>query len=155
MRGWVGVLLLLGACSSTTPFPSDDIAIFDGGPTFDSTLPKDATSFDVAPDGPTFNGGGPFDCNHCTCDGTLNYCAEISGGNMPLLDAGDDAADAADASDAEPACDPDAAVLACKPIPIECLPKPSCACLMKHYTYPCTCDLDPSGNGLVVSCAYP
>jgi hypothetical protein len=152
---WIGVLIFTGACSMTTPFPSDDIASFDGGPTFDSTLPKDANGFDVAKEvGTPFNGGGPFTCGDCTCDGTRNYCAEISGGKAPILDSGvDSGTDAGADADGSSACDPEAS--ACAPIPIGCLPKPTCDCVMKSYTAPCTCDVDPSGNGLVVSCVYP
>ena len=149
MRAWLGVLLV--GCSSVTPFPSDDIANFDGGPTFDSTIPKEASTFDVVDeDAKPFNGGGPFTCHDCTCDGTLNYCLYATGGHMPIADGGADDA----ASDAAPACDPDAS--ACMPIPIECLPKPTCACVMQYVTCPLGgCSIDPTGNGIVFTCEYP
>ena len=151
MRAWLAVSLpLLVGCGSSGPvFPSDDIAEPTDTGTPDRTLPTEASTFDVVEEDSTkFNGGGPFDCLGCTCDGTLNLCAEISGGKMPLLDAGLDAG----ASDAN-ACDPEAS--ACVQIPIECLPKPTCECVMQKYNAPCTCDVDPSGNGLVVQCVYP
>ena len=142
MRASLGVLLV--GCSSVTPFPSDDIAQFDAGG-FDSTVPKEASTFDVVsePDGTTFGGGGPFDCFGCVCDGTLGYCVEMSGGKAPITDAGVDSS----------ACDPEAS--ACTPIPIDCLPKPTCDCVLTHYQTGCTCDVDISGNGLVVTCAHP
>jgi len=144
MRGWVGVLLV--GCSSVTSFPpSDDIATpFDGGH-FDATVPKDASTFDVVDEDATkFNGGGSFMCIDCICDGTLNVCEHISGGNIMSGDAGDAST-----------CDPDAGQPYCAPIAIDCLPKPSCACVLTHYPGGCTCDVDPSGNGLVVSCDFP
>lgn len=148
MRVWLGVLLV--GCSSVAPFPpSDDIAEFpDVRP--DTTLPPfEASTFDVVdPDATTFNGGGPFTCVDCTCDGTLSYCLEISAGKAPIVDAGADDADAGAGI-----CDPEAS--ACTRIPVECLPKPTCDCVMKQYNAPCTCDVDPSGNGLVISCVYP
>ena len=147
MRSWLAVLLV--GCGSSVPiFPNDDIAQpFDGGG-FDSTVPKDGSTFDVTgEDVAKFNGGGPFTCGDCTCDGTLNYCVEISGGKAPMLDGG------VDAGDASTTCDPDAS--ACTQIPIGCLPKPTCECVMQQYKPPCTCDIDPSGNGLVVRCLFP
>lgn len=141
MRGWVGVLLFVGACSS--PFPSDDIAIIDATPTFDSTIPKEASTFDVVDkDSTPFNGGGPFMCIDCICDGTMNVCKHD--GTVMLYDAGDASA-----------CDPDASQAYCAPIAIDCLPKPSCACVLTHYPNCTSCDVDPSGNGLVVTCAFP
>ncbi len=151
------LVFLLPACGSSVPFASDDVAAFDGGPIFDSTVPTFDSSADAAPDSPKFGGGGPFLCNACVCDGTLNYCSEISGGKMPLLDAG--SSDASDASDDAPfgdasACDMDASV-GCTAIPIACLPNPTCECVLAHANPSCTCAIDPSGNGLVVTCVYP
>jgi hypothetical protein len=152
MRGWLGVLTLVG-CSSVTPFPSDDIATpFDGGPRFDATIPPDAPFDGPGADATKFNGGGPFDCLGCICDGTLNYCVFSSAGNAPIVDAGDAGTDADASSDGGlEAC---GETSTCTQIPIECLPKPTCDCVMQKYTG-CTCDVDPSGNGLVITCVYP
>ena len=124
------VLVFVAACSG--PF-ADDILITDA-----SVIRPDATTdalfFDDAADGgdaTIFNGGGPFLCNDCICDGTLNYCG--------LVDASIDAGDAAACTKAS----------ACQPFPIACLPKPTCACL---DLVNCSCDVDPSGNGLVIVC---
>jgi len=147
MRGWLGVLLV--GCSSVQPSPPDDIAFIpDSG--LDSTLPKEASTFDVVDEDATkFNGGGPFLCDdECICDGTLNYCRVVSGGLAPIVDAGDDGGDGGPTT-----CDPEAS--ACMQIPIGCLPKPTCDCVMKEYQPPCTCAVDPSGNGLVVTCVLP
>ena len=151
MRSWIAVLFVTGACSS--PFPSDDIAIIDASPFFDSTIPKEASTFDVVDKDTTpFNGGGPFECIDCICDGTLNYCVYSSGGKAPIVDASADGSDDASSDAGLETC---GETSTCTAIPIECLPKPTCDCVMKKYTSPCTCDVDPSGNGLVVTCVYP
>jgi len=126
-------LLTLMACGQPDV---DDILIDDAhvGFTDATTDAPDGTVSD-AEGGVTFNGGGPFLCNDCICDGTLNFCE--------LTDAGA-AADAAEAG----AC-PKAS--GCQPIPIGCLPKPTCTCL-ESALGGCTCTVDPSGNGLVVVC---
>ena len=147
---------LLVACGSSPPFASDDVAAFDAS--FDHTVSdstfNDITTFDVDPDAPKFGGGGPFLCNGCVCDGTLNMCEHFSGGVAPMPVASD-AGDAGDFGDAS-ACEFDAGQTWCAAIPIECFPNPSCACVMTHYqSGACTCDIDPSGNGLVVGCMYP
>jgi hypothetical protein len=143
------------ACSSP-PFASDDIAIPTDA-SFDQTLSDGFPTNDVVgTDAPLFNGGGPFECNGCICDGTLHFCEFSSGGKAPIVDASSDAAD--DASDAEATCnsDPDAGpVSSCVAIPIDCLPKPTCACVLEHASPICTCDIDSTGNGIVVSCIYP
>jgi len=84
---------------------------------------------------PSFNGGGPFLCGDCMCDGTLFYCVVTA----PSLDAGDASACGADAG-------------YCHPIPPACLPKPTCACVVGNSS--CSCDVDPSGNGLMIGCGY-
>jgi hypothetical protein len=145
MRAWLGVFVCTACSLTPVPFPmGDDIAeIPDARP--DSTLPFEAGTFDATgTDATPFNGGGPFTCVNCTCDGTLNYCVELSGG-APIVDSGTDAMDDGGLS----ACDPEAS--ACMPIPIDCLPKPTCDCVLQKYKS-CKCDVDPSGNGLVVSC---
>jgi hypothetical protein len=148
MRAWLALLLVPISCSSSIPFPpSDDIAEPFDGNVPDHTLPTEGGT-DAGPD-VIFNGGGPFLCIDCTCDGTSNVCEVISGGKAPFdLDAGD-------AGEGGGMCDPDAGQTYCAAIPIECLPKPTCACVAQHFNPACTCDVDPSGNGLVISCLFP
>ena len=129
------------------PFPSDDIAAPIDGGGFDHTLPTEGGN-DAGPD-VIFNGGGPFVCLDCICDGTSSVCEHFSGGasNAPFdLDGGDGGPST---------CDPDAGQTYCAAIPIECLPKPTCACVSQHFNPACTCDVDPSGNGLVITCNFP
>ncbi len=146
---------------------SDDIALPPDASFVDFTVPTEASPFDVfvKPDtGPPYNGGGPFDCFGCVCDGTQNICIAGGGGGAPpkapVLDAGDDAdADEAgdasvdvDAADAEPACPPDAGLSACFPIPLSCLPKPTCDCIEQVLHTGCACSVIPDGNGFVFTC---
>lgn len=153
-------LAALTACNN--PIGVDDLP-FDAGPSVDATV-SDAPifPFDAQNDAPKFNGGGDFLCNGCVCDGTLRFCEESSAGKAPILDAGDDVTDAADETDGgdaafedASACDLDAGANACFAIPIDCLPKPTCACLLTHVAPECTCSVDPSGSGLVVACIFP
>jgi hypothetical protein len=160
MREWV-IAAALCACSSTTE--GDDFEPIDGGtstkPFDDATVSFEASLFDVSQESATFNGGGDFLCSGCVCDGTLRYCEQRSGGQSVILDSGldgdlDDASDSAfgDAS----ACDPDLdSGTSCFPIPLDCLPQPTCKCVLSHVSGPCGCSVDPSGNGLVVTCVYP
>jgi len=141
------LLPILAACGPT--FIADDFPI-DAGPfAFDATV--DAPSFgdgavsDVGVDVTLFNGGGPFACLGCICDGTLDMCRFLTGrGHAPLDDAS-----SMDAG----TCVPDAS--ACVPIPVHCLPKPTCECIMADAGPGCGCSVDPSGNGLVVECIVP
>ncbi len=155
MRAFVFLALLSCACGPTIGV--DDLP-FDAGPFVDATVSQPDAPFQVEAqaDVTKFNGGGDFLCNGCVCDGTQRFCDNVSGPGAPILDASDDGdagvADDADASDAS-ACDPDAS--ACTAIPLDCLPKPTCACLLTHVPPECTCDVDPSGSGLVVSCVFP
>jgi hypothetical protein len=149
-------LLVFAACG---PNAVDDIFIGDGG-----VLPVDATtkfgdggdasSFDAGIDGPQFNGGGPFFCYNCTCDGTLDMCFNGGGGGgAPIADASADVQDASDdASDAAPVCNADAAPTECVVMPTVCLPKPTCACIEKVVGAGCICSVDPSGNGFNITC---
>ena len=152
MRACALFLFLVGCGSSGPIIGSDDIALPpDGGP--DSTLPFDGgadAGADAQSDATKFGGGGPFLCDQCVCDGTIDTCLHISGGasQMPFSDAGDDAG-FGDAG----TCATDAGG-SCAQIPVDCLPNPSCACLLSHHPS-CSCDVDPSGNGLVVTCIYP
>lgn len=116
----------------------EDIA--DASPVEGAAFPNapPPTAFDAGdePAEPTFGGGGPFVCGNCICDGTLDYCTY---GGAPL-------ASIADAG----ACDLDAS--ACHRLPIACLPKPSCECLVPAPGQ-CVCKIDPSGNGLLLGCS--
>jgi len=161
MRRTLLAAVVIAGCA---PIGVDDIVDFDAEafPTTDATVfdgfPVDVASPDVGPIGPPFNGGGPFQCFDCVCDGTLNLCFHGGGGGAPIDDAGDDAdasdADVGDADDADAglaACAFDAGQTYCQPIPIECLPKPTCGCIESVWAS-CTCGVDPSGNGFVVVC---
>jgi hypothetical protein len=147
MRRWC--LLTLVACSSSNPI-ADDIAVDARVPTFDATV--DVGAFPEAAtvdEGPAFNGGGPFLCGNCICDGTLYYCGGGGGGLAPLdLDAGDGGDADADAADA---CTPNG----CIEFPIQCLPKPTCECVLGPHPGLCYCTVDPSGNGLFIGCPAP
>lgn len=153
------LLLLLPTAFACGPNALDDVFPLDSGPiVFDATVDH-ASFFDASQEaeaGVVFNGGGPFTCGGCVCDGTLNLCFPgMSGGGAPIVDAGADAQDAgssdADADvDAETACATDASV-GCVQIPIDCLPKPTCTCIASHFV-PCTCAVDPTGNGIVLTC---
>ncbi len=158
--GWLAAAACaLTACGSA--IVPDDVGFFDDARVPDATLSFDAhftdALGDVFVDATKFNGGGPFDCNGCVCDGTLNACVFAGGGGAPIFDdagdAGDasDASDVSDASDAEVACD-DGGTSPCVAIPIQCLPKPTCACLVAYYGGLCTCGVDPSGDGLIITC---
>jgi len=137
MRRWLLLAPFLVACPPTNIV--DDLP-FDAQPSFDATTDagpvfSDAT-IDVGADVPVFNGGGPFLCSGCVCDGTLNFCYPSDAST------GDADAEAGACGDASTSCDP---------IPVQCLPKPTCACLLGVWTS-CTCAIDPSGNGLVLDC---
>jgi hypothetical protein len=148
----IALLLSVAACGGPA-IATDDVAFLDSG--VDSTVSdaaSDATTdagADAADDATAFTGGGPFLCFGCVCDGTIDMCVAISGGaqNAPLADAG-----LGDAS----ACNDEVGQSSCQQIPADCLPKPTCACLLAHYPAPaCSCAVDPSGNGLAVTCVYP
>jgi hypothetical protein len=140
------LVVLLSACG---PNFMDDVLITDASvPGFDATT-NDASPFGdatiEAEAATVFNGGGPFLCDDCICDGTLHACRIYTGrGHAPLDDASFEAG----------ACAADSSV--CIPIPINCLPKPSCACLIDDdVAGGCGCTVDPSGNGLVIECVVP
>jgi hypothetical protein len=105
---------------------------------------------DVGPPEPVFN-GGPLACGKCTCDGTLYAClmgAAPDGGcskgtGGPPAPITGDAGDDADATCGNG--------LVCARLPVECLPKPTCACITKALGLACT--IDPSGNGFTLQCA--
>ncbi len=85
------------ACGSGPVIGSDDIANFPDA-SRDATLPRDAgLDADGALDAPldavddsTKYVGGPFLCDQCVCDGTVDMCLRSGGGAqpMPLDDAG-------------------------------------------------------------------
>ncbi len=87
--------VIAAACSSGSsvigPPPSDDIATPLDGDSFDQTVHEAA-----ADAGPAFNGGGPFSCFNCVCDGTLDLCGTGGGGGAPVVDASEDADDDAE-----------------------------------------------------------
>ncbi len=143
------LLCFLAACGQ-----SDDIFVpgetadattttFDAGsPFFDVVVPHEAEA------GPVYN-GGPLACGACTCDGTLYACLQGACAQPPpSSDASADASDAGanDASDAA-SCGKN---LSCSQLPVECLPKPTCACIEKEMGV--TCMVAPNGNGFVLSC---
>ncbi len=131
---------------------SADFAKSDAGP--DATIEDaatDAFSFgDVVNDGKpppvALDGGGPFLCFGCVCDGTTSFCEFTSAGQAPVASDGG----LGDAG----ACDLDGGS-SCMAIPSQCLPNPTCKCVLESFSPVCTCALDPSDDGLVVSCVYP
>lgn len=145
--------MIAAACSSVPLFPpSDDIAIPSDAP-FDNTLPSEASA-DAGPDVAKYNGGGPFTCGACVCDGTLDMCVVGTGGGgvkSPI----DDAGDAGDADASTDTCPIEDAGNGCVPIPIGCLPKPTCECLLQYYSSACTCGIDDSGSGFGIACVPP
>jgi len=147
----LALALFVAGCGGGGPLiiGSDDIAISDASfPQFDATLPPDATKppKEASVDSASFNGGGPFLCNGCVCDGTLNLCVHGGGGGGAPMD---DAGDAGDDADASPC--PTGPDEVCRPIPIQCLPQPTCGCI-DPTADPCVCSVDPSGDGFVVTC---
>jgi hypothetical protein len=136
------VAVFLAACSG--PF-QDDVTPIDAS-AFRPDATVDAATFDGFVDQPEttpFNGGGPFVCGNCFCDGTLDMC--FNGKSKAPIDASDDAS-------GDAGCNADAAQR-CTMIPIECLPKPTCACIEQAVgDGDCVCKVDPSGNGFFVTC---
>ena len=138
------VLALLVACGCGS-VPS----FRDAG---DATAPDDApiyffgdsaTNDDAPYNGPdvTLDGGGPFLCHGCSCNGTDHYCYDLWVG-APL--------------DAQPGACPSDGGSSCVPYPSECLSSSTCACLVSHTNCPSAeCVLDPSGNGLDLLCILP
>ena len=152
------------AGAGCTQVIADDFLPPDASSPFrpDATLP-DAFAGDAAAETTVFNGGGDFMCGKCVCDGTLYLCHQTEGtgtANAPTdLDASADAdadadedADAAGMDAGPPMCAHDAG--ACMQIPIECLPKPTCDCILPSPG-DCTCSVDPSGNGFQIECIAP
>ena len=144
----------LVACGSTPSNGGDagsDATVKDASSellfSVDAVATFDVVAADVA--NITLDGGGLFLCGACACDGRTHYCYSAGGGPSPMPLAGD-AGDVGDAA----ACADDAGILPrCTPIPSSC-PSPSCACV-NSSPWVCTCCIDPSGNGLDVSCNFP
>jgi hypothetical protein len=140
---WLSLFLVAcGSAPSVTDAGADATAGADASS--DVGLSFDAPA-DVGFDAPdiTLDGGGLFLCGNCQCDGRTHYCFSASGGPSPMPLAGD-AATCADDAGGNPGC---------VPIPTSCEPIPACSCL--NQTSVCTCAIDPSGNGLDVSCNFP
>jgi hypothetical protein len=158
MRRWAVFSAVVIHCGG----PIADDFMLDAGPAFDATVKPDAKftdgSFpiDAGADTALYNGGAPFLCLSCVCDGTLDMCIYGGGGGgMPILDAGSDASGDAsdDASDAAPVCSADGGTPWCSPIPIACMPKPTCACIDQQIAQTgCACSVDPSGNAFIITC---
>jgi hypothetical protein len=141
-------LVALVACGEVAP------AGVDGGA--DATLPDasdasfgfgDTAPIDVvitppmAPDVGLVDGGGPFPCGNCTCDGRTEYCDDSQGPHAPIL--GDAASDACSGGWGE-----------CRPLPDGCAPA-NCACLPNSTWGSCGCFRSDAGDGLVAGCFYP
>jgi hypothetical protein len=109
----------------------------DGNLTFfDAATDADA-AFQGAPNDPdaALDGGGAFTCVTCTCNGAAQYCTQFADGDM--ADAGDGGCEL------------------CPAYPPACAQDHTCKCLLAYSPGPCVCGLDPSGNGLVVTCFGP
>lgn len=78
------------------------------------------------------DGGGPFLCHGCPCDGTTHWCDDTTAG--PPVPTGDGGCEA----------------WRCKPYPSKCGANPTCACLEK-----CSCARAPNGDGLIAGCHNP
>ena len=97
--------------------------------------------------GETVGGGGSpsmpgmFDCHGCLCDGATHYCDLGSAG--PPSPPG---------PPPEPMCAEDGGAVDCLPIPAECLPAPTCACIKPEQSF-CKCDV--LSGGITVTCNYP
>ena len=123
---------------TTTPFDT-------GGPFSDVSTPSEAEA------GPIYV-GGPLTCGSCTCDGTLYACLEGACAKPPPIEAGTNA-DASDDADADAASDASASCgknAICQELPIECLPKPTCACIEKATGLGCS--VATNGSGFILSC---
>jgi hypothetical protein len=140
--------VFLAACGSSAPIADAGTDAASGADAFAEVGFSIDAAADVGVDAPdiTLDAGGPFLCGNCECDGRTHYCYSASGGPSPMPIAGDggDAATCAEDAGGNPRC---------VPIPTSCEPTPSCSCV--NTNSPCMCSLDPSGNGLDVSCNFP
>jgi hypothetical protein len=148
MRAGAGIGLLFFACgcgSVPTHFVDAGDATVPDAPSFSDAAPYDSAYSDDAPE-IALDGGGPFLCFGCVCDGTNHYCYDVWTGAPLDVDGGPDAE----------ACPSEAGASACLPVPVDCLPNPTCSCLAAHGG--CAdfhCALDPTGNGLEALCILP
>lgn len=151
MKRFCLALLLAAGCSNNFV---DDVVPLPFDASVDLTLPREASfpdaPFDAPEDTTKYNGGGPFLCEGCICNGTIDLCYfGGGGGGAPIAgDAGEDA-DASPFDDAG-ICSDEAGPQSCVQIPVQCLPNPTCECLAQ--TSGCACTVDPSGNGFFVTC---
>jgi hypothetical protein len=88
------------------------------------------------------SGGGGKDagtlvCGPYSCDVATEFCYEAGGGAV-LPDAGSNF------------------TYACNPIPTQCRPNPTCACIIAADagTHGCPCSVEP-GGALLAACLYP
>src|SRR5262249_6968710 len=92
-------------------------------------------------DAATLDGGGPFLCFNCICDGTTRLCFAMAVGDVH----GDANFDVCSDSSTS-----------CISYPPACASDHSCACLADTVaTGSCICQLDPTGSGLEVGCLLP
>ncbi len=140
----IAVLVLVAGCGSVpASLDAGDATTTDDAP---QLAFGDASSTDDAPYvGPdiVLDAGGPFLCHGCVCDGRDHYCYDLWTGALT----GDAAHEAA-------ACSTDGGSH-CVPYPQDCLPTPSCECVLGHNCPSAQCVLDPSASGLDVLCILP
>ncbi len=142
MRRAAALLFVIG-CGSVPPSYT-----VEGDATTSDASDASPFSFDDAPppavDAPdvVLEGGGPFLCHGCICDGTKSYCYDLWVG--AALDGGSEAGE----------CPTDGGS-ACVPYTPDCLPNPTCACVLGHVCPGSQCAMDKSGNGLDVLCILP
>ncbi|CAN5812403.1 hypothetical protein BH09MYX1_BH09MYX1_46970 [soil metagenome] len=136
-------ILLLGCRAPTQSDSTFDASTdpFDAAADpFDGLVEYDVSSFpipDAAPPATLVDGGGPFRCAQCPCDGRTHYCdTSTAGPPAPEPDYGE-----AGCQTASPRC---------KPYPAACDGSPSCACIIA-----CDCARAASGDGLFAGCSYP
>ena len=156
---WVGsvaAIAMLGvtsACGSdeprteSVPDATAEDAPLDDAPPFpwsDAMGPADVYVPEV-PDVGLVDGGGPFLCNGCLCDGRTHYCDFSSAGApVPLAPIFGDAGACADAGSSP-----------CEPLPPGCVPA-NCACLPNESKGgACSCFRSKDGDGLLAGCVLP
>lgn len=138
-------MALLAACSATDPGSTFDASVdatdAADAPTYDFPdcgVPKPCGhEADASPLVGLVDGGGPFLCFGCPCDGKDHYCDTTSAGPPAPTD-------------------PDAGCLdakRCKPYPSVCEKAPICLCLLSTLDGgTCSCARAPSGDGLLAGC---
>lgn len=112
---------------------AQDDATDENVPSFgDGAVVVDDAAFVDAPDVGLDDGGGPFMCGNCTCDGRTHYCYAVAEG-APIV---------GDASNCS----------SCIPLPDACVPA-NCDCLPMMTS--CECHRASTGDGLIVACLLP